>query len=89
MKKTLYIFGLTFAILLSSCSDNWLNQQPGGSTITEEQYQNMDGVLKGSVMGIYALMYQFGDHDVFGQRGIDMYGDITCGDMGLNTQNYG
>ena len=89
MKKTLYIIGLTIAVLLSSCSDNWLNQQPGGSTITEEQYQNMDGVLKGSVMGVYAMMYQYGDHDVFGQRSIDMYGDLTCGDMAMTTQNYG
>ena len=42
MKKTLYIIGLTFVVFLSSCSDNWLNQQPGGSSITQEQYQNME-----------------------------------------------
>lgn len=90
MKKTLYIIGLTFVVFLSSCSDNWLNQQPGGSSITQEQYQNMEGVLRGSVMGVYAMMYQYaGDHDVFGQRSIDMYGDFTCGDMALTTQNYG
>ncbi|MBR5854608.1 MAG: RagB/SusD family nutrient uptake outer membrane protein [Paludibacteraceae bacterium] len=89
MKKTLYIIGLAVATLFASCSDNWLTQQPGGSSITEEQYQNMDGVLKGSVMGIYAMMYQYGDHEVFGQRSIDMYGDLTCGDMALKTQNYG
>ena len=50
----------------------------------------MEGVLRGSVMGVYAMMYQYaGDHDVFGQRSIDMYGDFTCGDMALTTQNYG
>lgn len=90
MKKYFNIFAIALALVMSSCSSNWLTQEPGGATITEEQYQNMEDVLHGSLMGIYASMHQYGgDHDVFGQRSIDMYGDFTCGDMAMSSYSYG
>lgn len=91
MKKSIYMIGVAaIAMLMSSCAASWLDQEPSGSSITEAQYQQMDGVLKGSVRGIYAMMYQYGgDHDVFGQRSIDMYGDFTCGDMAMQSFSYG
>ena len=89
MKKSLYILGVGIALLMSSCADSWLDQHPGGSTITEEQYANMDDVLEGTVVGIMSSMNDFGNHDWFGQRSIDMYGDFTCGDMAMKTCNAG
>lgn len=90
MKKYFSILAIALAVVMSSCSSNWLSQEPGGATITEEQYQNMEDVLHGSVLGIYASMHQYGgDHDVFGQRAIDMYGDFTCGDMAMASFSYG
>jgi len=91
MKKHIYILGVAaLTMLLNACSASWLDQQPSGGTITESQYQKMDNVLEGSVRGIYSSMYQYGgDHDVFGQRSIDMYGDFTCGDMAMKSFNYG
>lgn len=88
MKKLIYILSVAaVAWTFAACS---LDQQPGGSSITEEQYQNMDDAAEGSVRGIYTLLYAYGgDHDVFGQRAIDMYGDLLCGDMAMSTQNYG
>lgn len=89
MKKHLYIFVAVAAMLLQSCAAGWLEQYPEGGSITEKQFKDMENALEGSVLGIYSSMYQYGAHDVFGQRSIDMYGDFTCGDMAMSTRNYG
>lgn len=90
MKKYFSIFAIALALVVSSCSDNWLTQEPGGSSITENQYQNMEDALRGTLLGVYASMHQYGgDHDVFGKRSIDMYSDFTCGDMALAKFSYG
>lgn len=90
MKRYISIFAIAMAVLMTSCSENWLTQEPGGATITEEQYQNMEDVLRGTLLGIYSSMYTYGgDHDVFGARSIDMYSDFTCGDMALASFSYG
>ena len=91
MKKLQYIFvSAIVALTVTSCADSYLNQEPGGATITEEQYYRMDNAAEGTVKGVYTQLYAYGgDHDVFGQRSIDMYGDLLCGDMALNTFNYG
>ena len=87
MKTKLYIFTILAAFALVACD---LNQLPGGSTITEEQYQNMDNVTEGTVKGVYSLLYAYGgEHDYFGQRSIDLFGDLLCGDVAMNTQRYG
>ena len=57
MKTKLYIFTILAAFALVACD---LNQLPGGSTITEEQYQNMDNVTEGTVKGVYSLLYAYG-----------------------------
>ena len=92
MRKLQYILALaTVIVLANGCSDNYLNQEPSGSSITEEQYYRMDNAVEGLVKGVYPNLYlATGDgHDEFGQRSIDMYGDLLCGDMALKTQNYG
>ena len=86
MKTKLYVLAIFAAFVLVSCD---LNQLPNGDTITEEQYQQMDDVTAGTVRGIYSLLYLYSDHDAFGQRSIDMYGDLLCGDMAMSTQRYG
>lgn len=90
MKKYISIFAIAIALVMSSCADSWLQQEPGGASITEDQYQNMEDALRGTLLGIYSSMYAYGgDHDVFGQRSIDMYGDFTCGDIAMTTFSYG
>lgn len=89
MKKHLYIFVAVAAMLLQSCAAGWLEQYPEGGSITEKQFKDMENALEGSVLGIYGMMYTTSDHDAFGYRSIDMYGDLTAGDMALATQNYG
>ena len=87
MKTKVYILTIIAALAFVSCD---LNQVPGGSTITEDQYQNMDNVTEGTVKGVYSLLYSYGgEHDYFGQRSIDLFGDLLCGDVAMNTQRYG
>jgi len=91
MKKIQFILAIcAVALFATGCADSYLDQYPGGSSITEDQYLKMDNLVEGTVKGTFPLLYEFGgDHDVFGQRSIDMYGDLLCGDMALNTFNYG
>lgn len=87
MKSKLYALSIAVVVALAGCS---LDQEPGGSTITESQYQEMDNVAEGTIRGVYPLLYAYGgSHDYFGQRSIDMYGDLCSGDMGMKTQRYG
>ena len=87
MKTKLFILAIAASFALVSCD---LNQEPGGSTITENQYQEMDNVVEGTVKGTYSLLYAYGgEHDSFGQRSLDLYGDLCCGDVAMNTQRYG
>lgn len=87
MKTKSYILAAALVLGLAGCS---LDQEPGGSTITKKQYDNMDDKVAGSVNGVYSLLYAYGgEHDAFGLRSIDMYGDLLCGDMAMKTQRYG
>ena len=87
MKTKLYILAIFAAVALVSCD---LNQYPGGSTITKDQYENMGNVAGGTAMGVYTLLYAYGgEHDVFGQRGIDLATDLSCGDIAMTSKRYG
>ena len=87
MKTKFYILAIFAAFAFVSCD---LNQYPGGSTITEEQYNNMDDAAQGTVKGVYSLLYAYGgQHDVFGQRSIDLATDLLCGDIAMTSKRYG
>lgn len=87
MKTKLYILAIFAAVALVSCD---LNQYPGGSTITKDQYENMGNVAEGTALGVYTLLYAYGgEHDVFGQRGIDLATDLSCGDIAMTSKRYG
>lgn len=76
-------------LVLSSCGESWLEREPYGGTILESQYQKLDDKLEGSMRGVYSMMYTYSEHDAFGQRSIDMYGDLLSGDMALTSKTYG
>lgn len=87
MKTKLYILAIFAAVAFVSCD---LNQYPGGSTITEEQYMEMDDIASGTVKGVYSLLYAYGGaHDYFGQRSIDLATDLSCGDIAMTSKRYG
>ena len=94
MKNSVKIALVSFcAILLVSCSDDFLKRDPYGSTITQEQYNNMSNQLEGSMRGIYSTLTTYkldGEaHDEFGRRSLDMYTDLMSGDMALTDYKYG
>ncbi len=88
MKKYIII---AFAALIgfSSCSDDYLTRYPQGAVILQHQYEQLSGTLERTLAGAYTLLYAYGDHEVFGERAIDMYGDLLSGDMALTAANYG
>ena len=91
MKKIQYLFAtIVLGFALTSCGDSFLTQYPEGGVLLQDQFEQLSDNLKGSIMGIYSKMYEYGgDHDSFGQRAIDMYGDIQSGDMAMATSDYG
>ncbi|MBO7458361.1 MAG: RagB/SusD family nutrient uptake outer membrane protein [Paludibacteraceae bacterium] len=91
MKKIQYLFvTVVLGLALTSCGDSFLTQYPAGGTLLEEQYEKLPDNLQGSIMGIYSKLYEYGgDHDAFGLRAIDMYGDIQSGDMAMQKSSYG
>ena len=91
MKNVKYLFAtIVLCLGLTSCGDSFLTQYPEGGVLLEEQYAQLPDNLKGSILGIYSKLYEYGgSHDSFGQRSIDMYGDIQCGDMAMANSSYG
>ena len=83
------IICMALSMLTLSCSDSFLDRYPQGSAILQSQYEQLSNTLDGSLYGIYTLLYLSSDHDAFGQRSIDMYTDLCCGDMALTSRTYG
>ena len=77
------------ALTLSACGDQFLDRNPAGTSILEDQYAQLANNLEGSMRGIYSLQYTYSAHDEFGRRSIDMYSDLLSGDMALTNYNYG
>lgn len=84
---------LIAALGLTSCASSWLDQELTGSTLTQEEYNSMNEVAVGTVKGLYAQLYTYGncgsDHAGFGQKTIDIVSDLTSGDMAMCDEAYG
>ena len=90
MKKAKYILAsIVMGLGLSSCGDSFLTQYPDGGVLLEEQFVELPDNLQGSILGIYSKLYEYGDHDTFGKRSLDMYSDIQSGDMAMKKSSYG
>ena len=60
MKNKLNILVLSAAaIALSSCASSFLDRDPQGNTILQNQYEQLDNTVEGSVRGIYSLLYEY------------------------------
>ena len=91
MKKILISLA-SVMLLFASCSDDFLTRNPAGGTLTQEQFDALSSEkLKGTLMGLYSMIYTMNssDHDEFGQRSIDLWGDILCGDIAVTNKTYG
>ncbi|WP_029037979.1 RagB/SusD family nutrient uptake outer membrane protein [Salinimicrobium xinjiangense] len=98
MKNLLKITGVAAALLLGvSCSEDFLEKQPSEfltADQVEEAATNNPDVLAGTLAGIYTLQFTSGtggttNHDDFGQKGYDIYGDMLSGDLALSVSSFG
>ncbi|MFV9483159.1 RagB/SusD family nutrient uptake outer membrane protein [Christiangramia sp. ASW11-125] len=87
----------SFLFMGVSCSDEFLEKEPSEfltqDQVTEAASTNAD-VLAGTLAGIYSLQFNSGtggttNHDDFGQKGYDIYGDMLSGDMALSVSSFG
>ena len=83
--------------LLASCGEDFLDEQPS-EFLTQEQVGEAaavnPAVIEGTISGIYSTMFatESGgttNHDDFGHKGYDIYGDMLSGDMALSVSTYG
>jgi len=91
MKKNIIV---VFAVVLAlaGCSDSWLDRQYDGASISQEKYESLGTEkLEGTLNGLYTMIYTMSgsDHDEFGQRAIDLWGDILSGDIAVTDKKYG
>lgn len=49
----------------------------------------MSNVTVGTVKGIYSSLYLISDHDLFGQKSIDLATDLVSADLAMTAQAYG
>ncbi len=89
MKAKYILVGFLTLSLLTGCADSFLSNDPHNGTLLEDQYNQLDDAIEGSVRGIYSRLYRYTGHDGFGLRSIDMYGDFNAGDLGMTTNRYG
>jgi hypothetical protein len=87
---TLLLFGV-------GCSEDFLEKEPSefltAGQVEEAASSNAD-VLAGTLAGIYSLQFNSGtggtdNHDDFGQKGYDIYGDMLSGDLALSVSSFG
>ena len=98
MKSKLYITILATGLLTLGCSKDYLETKPtefiSKDQIDDASELNPD-ILEASLRGIYATMFQMGsggtdlNHDDFGHKGYDIYGDMLSSDMVLGGTTYG
>lgn len=93
------IFKSLFATLLLitvGCNDEFLETEPT-AFITQEQLAaasvNNPDLLRGTISGIYSLMFETGTggttgHNDFGQKGVDIWTDMLSGDVALSQNTY-
>lgn len=98
MKNLLKITGVAATLFLgASCSEDFLEKQPSEfltADQVEEAAENNPDVLAGTLAGIYTLQFESGtggtgNHDDFGQKGYDIFGDMLSGDMALSVSSFG
>ncbi len=92
MKLTKIFLAVSLAVLsFASCSESWLDRDPNGSSMTEEQYFALgSSTIEGHVSGLYTiLLYPTSDHSQFGQRSVDMTCDLLSSDMAITARGYG
>ena len=92
------LIGMALVIFTSSCSEDFIEPQRDTDNLTSENLaeaaENNPALVKGTLDGIVGFMADdrtiTDDRDYdFGQKGVDIWLDITTGDMALSASSYG
>jgi len=96
-KRSLFLSFFTPMLFLTvGCNSDFLETEPT-QFLTQEQLgeasANNPDILRGTVSGIYSLMFETGTggttgHNDFGQKGVDIWTDMLCGDIALSQNTY-
>lgn len=98
MKRNLIYLVLIGSLINFGCGEDFLDPIRDTRVVTvdeiEEASELNPELVYGTLNGIYSFMIEpFGltanRHYDFGQKGVDIWLDITCGDMALSASSYG
>lgn len=97
MNKILFAALASATLAFTACSDDFLDRQPIGSYVDEEQTAstnkwNPNQILLGNINACYSKFAMYagdGDQSHFGQKFLDMSGDIMAGDIVKSNNSYG
>lgn len=96
MNKILFAALASVTLGLTSCSDDFLDRQPLGGYVDNEQTASASEwnsqILLGSINACSSKMVKWAggdDQSHFGQKFLDMSGDIMTGDMVKSSNSYG
>lgn len=96
MNKILFAALASATLAFTACSDDFLDRQPIGSYLDNEQTVAASEwnpqIMLSSVNACYSKLVQYsgdGDQSHFGQKFLDMSGDMMSGDMVKSTNQYG
>lgn len=98
MKKRNLILSIFTPLLFltAGCESDFLETEPT-QFITQEQLGEASefnpDILRGTISGIYSLMFETGTggtdgHNDFGQKGVDIWTDFLSGDLALTQNTY-
>ncbi|MDT0686183.1 RagB/SusD family nutrient uptake outer membrane protein [Autumnicola psychrophila] len=97
--KIKYYIGIAIASLaFTGCSEDFLETEPTEFVSSRQIAEYSDknpGLRAANMAGIYSLMFNTGtggtdlDHDDFGQKSYDIYGDLLSADMVMGGVTYG
>ncbi|MGK4567146.1 RagB/SusD family nutrient uptake outer membrane protein [Flavobacterium sp. 3HN19-14] len=97
MKRKLIYSMVAFSLILSGCSDDFLDPVSTTELLSTDQLgeaaENNPLIIAGTVNGIYTQMIVDGsggttNHNDFGQKGVDIWTDMLSGDMALTANSY-
>lgn len=98
MKRSLIYSLVAASFIAVGCSDEFLEPVRDTSVLTAqgiaENVEDNPDLVKGTLDGIYSYMIDpmanvNGAHYDIGQKGVDIWMDIVCGDMALSASAYG
>lgn len=98
MRNIFKLTGIASILLFGvSCSEEFLEREPTQFLTTQqigEAAEKNPDVVAGTMNGIYALTVQTQtggttNHDDFGHKGYDIFGDMLSGDLALSVSTYG